>query len=78
MKRAFSLILAMILVFSLCACGGSQPEQTEASGAGVFSAGFGMADITPTRSLFLWPATAILTIAYPTALWTIYRLGYWL
>ena len=49
MKKALSLILTIILVLSLCACGGSgNNEEKKPEGLQV---GFGKVDITPTASL---------------------------
>lgn len=54
MKKVFSLILAFILALSMAACAGSggvRPNETDATQAGGFMAGFGAVDITPEGSV---------------------------
>ena len=60
MKKILSLLLAVLMLVGLCACGGSSnsgnsgnsgSSTTDGSTGGVFMAGFGVADITPTDSV---------------------------
>ena len=54
MKRIICVVLSMILALSLFAgCGGSGSEQSGADIAGVFSVGYGAADISPETSVYL-------------------------
>lgn len=48
MKKVFCLALAVLMVLSLCACGGGEEEQ---KGPGVFQAGYGRVDVTPNTSV---------------------------
>lgn len=54
MKRYLSILLSVILVLSVFAgCGESGSEQSGADIAGVFSVGYGAADISPETSVYL-------------------------
>jgi len=51
MKRLICLLLAALMILSLCACGKEDSAQSEPEnkGPGVFQVGFGKGDITPTE-----------------------------
>lgn len=57
MKKLYSFILTLCLIFTLCACGNTTPASTDATtapadpNAGKFLAGFGMVDFTPDESV---------------------------
>jgi len=54
MKKLLCLILSVLMVLSLCACGSSESaagESGETKAAGAFMAGFGKANITPEGSV---------------------------
>ncbi len=54
MKRLLCILLALILVASMFACGGSgDQEQAGTDLAGKFSIGYGKADISPQQSVYL-------------------------
>ena len=50
MKRILSVILASVLLLSLCACGGgSTAGETTGAAADVFKAGFASVNVTPSQ-----------------------------
>ena len=55
MKKRLAFLSALCMVLSLCACANPSPTATTAAAsdplAGLFSAGFGMADFTPDESV---------------------------
>ena len=54
MKRLFVLVLSLLMLLSLFAgCGGSGSEQGGKDIAGQFSVGYGAADISPEKSVYL-------------------------
>lgn len=50
MKKMYCILLAVLMLLSLVACGGKEDSE-KAAWAGQFAAGYGRADITPTGSV---------------------------
>ena len=53
MKKVFALLMAAVMVLSLCGCGGSQTQEETAAEVKGLQAGFGREKITPSDNTYL-------------------------